>query len=1202
MDLDSLLKSIREENKGGAIVPAKFFGEDRYDKYYNELISEGRIEGENLSPDERKEGMKSYRKGKIDFETFVNKVLKTRDEIKKREQDILPESLTSAIVKRDSVDIEKFKPTSEGTQQNFDDILKGIDSILETLREENKLKKKESNKERLKDEERKRKKQENKLEKNPFKKLGGVVDRMLKPVKSMWEKIWNFIWNVFLGRTLMKLIDWFSDSENKGKLEAIGKFLEKTWPVLLAGYLLFGNSIGRLITSIVANTLKWTVKLGAIVAKQLIPLAKKLGLKKGLMLGGLAVGGAMLAGRMMDGGKDDVVGGENPAPVNSPVDDEEPKGVTKIAGQEYIEGQPMTPQQVQATQLSVDMGNPVTGQRLKDFQAGKDASKVKMEGGGMVPGSGPNKDTVPAMLAPGEFVMSRGAVEKYGTDTLSSMNAAGGGTNLPKRMEGITYASGGGMIGNKKEMGEKKEELSSQDKKEMEERKGGGLSDVVGAVKSFFGFGGNDKKEKEKEKEKEKTSAGGGGFSEDSLRKAMDDAGYTDKTERAMFLAQMAHESGNFRYDEEIASGEAYEGREDLGNTEPGDGVKYKGRGYIQLTGRANYEHYGNKLGVDLVGDPDLAKKPDIAAKVAVAYWNERVDRNAARAGDVRKVTYNINGGYNGLEDRTNKFRNYMKDPNYKVPSGGVISSGSSGSSGGGYSGGSSGGGYSGGSSGGGYSGGSSGGGSGGGYSNMKSSTVLARKSGVEGKLDKSTGKWTAGDWSKQERSRYIAVDERTKNSAPERSSFGGGRGGAAAYQRALGEYQKESNTKSTSTKNSAPERSSFGGGRGGAAAYQRALREYQKESNTKSTSTKNSASSLLDKYSSLESIVSETQRRQNLRRSAEVQTSQDMISLLQQDKEIENKRHTELMESTDSKKISDYDKKHGQGAYSQKLKEKLYRTYDTKASGQTQPTGQVVGRENLSPQAQEAIARLEDKKGLPSDMQYTKNGKKISAENFNRVKGMVGAAKEGGAKGVLNHMLSGTKNMFGGIFDKAQGAVNDPKSFVESMGGTVKDGNIGTLTAQEQKDFDTLAANKEKLKQSQQNLLGIKSPKKPQDDPLFAEYQEAFDNPKHPLHDKVAGDLFVDDKPGMRFADFKKLKAERSQAKLSPNQSPPPAPPEPPSQSQSSVSQISATQAKRNARRSTSSKKYSGEANSIGPKHSVPRDSSKAKMIGALV
>ena len=109
MDLDSLLKSIREENKGGAIVPAKFFGEDRYDKYYNELITEGRIEGENLSPDERKEGRESYKKGKIDFETFVNKVLKTRDEIKKQEPEketsnldlpALPGSATSAIVKR----------------------------------------------------------------------------------------------------------------------------------------------------------------------------------------------------------------------------------------------------------------------------------------------------------------------------------------------------------------------------------------------------------------------------------------------------------------------------------------------------------------------------------------------------------------------------------------------------------------------------------------------------------------------------------------------------------------------------------------------------------------------------------------------------------------------------------------------------------------------------------------------------------------------------------------------------------------------------------------------------------------------------------------------------------------------------------------------------------------------------------------------
>ena len=63
-----------------------------------------------------------------------------------------------------------------------------------------------------------------------------------------------------------------------------------------------------------------------------------------------------------------------------------------------------------------------------------------MKDGGQVPGSGPNKDTVPAMLAPGEFVMSRGAVSKYGADTMESMNAMGGGTNRPMIKDGITYA------------------------------------------------------------------------------------------------------------------------------------------------------------------------------------------------------------------------------------------------------------------------------------------------------------------------------------------------------------------------------------------------------------------------------------------------------------------------------------------------------------------------------------------------------------------------------------------------------------------------------------------------------------------------------------------------------------------------------------------------------------------------------------------
>lgn len=118
------------------------------------------------------------------------------------------------------------------------------------------------------------------------------------------------------------------------------------------------------------------------------------------------------------------------------------------------------------------------------------------------------------------------------------------------------------------------------------------------------------------------------------------------------FLAQAAHESASFRTLEEYASGAAYEGRKDLGNVNPGDGKRYKGRGIFQLTGRANYRTYGQKLGYDLEGNPDLAKDPLISIKTACEYWNSRKLSELADKDDVRGITKKINGGFNGLDDR----------------------------------------------------------------------------------------------------------------------------------------------------------------------------------------------------------------------------------------------------------------------------------------------------------------------------------------------------------------------------------------------------------------------------------------------------------------------------------------------------------------------------------------------------------------------
>lgn len=118
------------------------------------------------------------------------------------------------------------------------------------------------------------------------------------------------------------------------------------------------------------------------------------------------------------------------------------------------------------------------------------------------------------------------------------------------------------------------------------------------------------------------------------------------------FLAQLAHESGNFRYMEEIASGAAYEGRKDLGNTQAGDGKRFKGRGPIQLTGRANYRKYGQQLGIDFENNPDIVALPSVGLLVACKFWADNGLNTLADKDDVLTITRRINGGTNGLADR----------------------------------------------------------------------------------------------------------------------------------------------------------------------------------------------------------------------------------------------------------------------------------------------------------------------------------------------------------------------------------------------------------------------------------------------------------------------------------------------------------------------------------------------------------------------
>ena len=151
---------------------------------------------------------------------------------------------------------------------------------------------------------------------------------------------------------------------------------------------------------------------------------------------------------------------------------------------------------------------------------------------------------------------------------------------------------------------------------------------------------------------------------ERDMEKAIERAGIKDPVIKAQIMAQTAHESGNFRYTREVwvptGQQQRYEGRKDLGNVVPGDGYKYKGRGFLQITGRANYAEMSRELGVDFVNNPDLLSTPKYASISALAWFKKRWN-TIKNWGDVVSVTRVVNGGYNGLGDRAQKFSKYLK-------------------------------------------------------------------------------------------------------------------------------------------------------------------------------------------------------------------------------------------------------------------------------------------------------------------------------------------------------------------------------------------------------------------------------------------------------------------------------------------------------------------------------------------------------------
>ena len=478
--LDDLLGSIQDEPaeetpepkvttvKASAIVPSKFFGEDKYAKYRDELVADGTIEGEQLTTEERKEGFKT-RNDSDKFSRFVENFLNRKKQSDNEETKTLDGSGGALVIpKQPKINVD---PVEEESKSNFDDVLKGIDSILEVIKKDQKFEKKQANNEREKGEREGRSVRESKLEKKDTT-LMKAAKKVLAPVKSIFDRIIEFFTSIFLGRALVKLLDWFGDEENGKKIDSIIKFLGDWWPALLGGFLIFGTGLGGFITTITGLLVKFTPKILALIAKN--PLIFGAG---AVALGGIGLGKLLEKDKVVENEtaradtsrkaletapstKDESAGDREAMVQSTRLKDAGGGGTLNTMPNQLVDPLNLRQDPTGMGNMGAPMGGTggMGGMSRRGYAGGGEVKKPKRFSGGGFNGDNslssdggrvkgkPGIDKIPAYLTNGEFVMSAGAVQKHGVNTLERMNAAGGGTNKPTIMGGAVYANTGGHM------------------------------------------------------------------------------------------------------------------------------------------------------------------------------------------------------------------------------------------------------------------------------------------------------------------------------------------------------------------------------------------------------------------------------------------------------------------------------------------------------------------------------------------------------------------------------------------------------------------------------------------------------------------------------------------------------------------------------------------------------------------------------------
>jgi len=318
------------------------------------------------------------------------------------------------------------------------EISNSLSEIIKNLVLLNKLTKQSADSKRIAAEKQNRSNLESGLEKR----LGGMAkigEKLLAPVKSLLQKIIDFIVGVFLGRALYKLIEWIGNKENQSKFSSILKFLRDYWPALLGAYFLFGTTLGGFVRSISGILIRGVAQFAAAN-----PITA----------------GVIAAAAVMTGVGINQINQKKDRREQLFGKEDQSKPTQKSKEQQTKEG---------IITSTIEAGSFGAGQMAGLAGGGLLNARQFFDDGGKVSGE-KGVDKIPAMLSDGEFVMSRGAVQKFGVNTLESMNAAGGGTNRPKILEGNTYAAGGGLIGNEKNERSDPKNKQLLDKQHKEEK------------------------------------------------------------------------------------------------------------------------------------------------------------------------------------------------------------------------------------------------------------------------------------------------------------------------------------------------------------------------------------------------------------------------------------------------------------------------------------------------------------------------------------------------------------------------------------------------------------------------------------------------------------------------------------------------------------------------------------------------------------